>query len=81
MTGTWLRDSNTQCGGKDATEQPSQCCDLLLGERYNWINQSERLVYAGKQGVWHQFSLVGETDIWCEVLDGDLHMMEKTLDQ
>jgi len=65
----------------DTKSASSGNSDLLLGGRYNWINQTEQLVYVGKQGVWHQFSLVGDADIWCEVLARDLHMMEKTIDQ
>lgn len=52
---------------------------LELGNGYNWKNQPERLVYRGRKGLWHQFSLIGNTDIWCEVLESDLHMLEETV--
>ena len=52
--------------------------DMQRGERYNWKHQSERLVYRGKKGSWHQFSKAGSDGIWCEVLDEDLHMLERT---
>lgn len=50
--------------------------------RYNWIGQSERLIYMRKRGSWHQFRLVGDRHhrVWCEVLDEDLHMLEETTD-
>lgn len=52
---------------------------MLRGDKYNWKNQEERLVYLGKDGWWHQFALVDEPHkVWCEVLDRDLHMLEKT---
>jgi hypothetical protein len=50
-----------------------------IGERYNWKSQPERLVYMGRAGSWHQFSKVEEpSEIWCEVLTADLHMLEPT---
>lgn len=49
------------------------------GNKYNWKRQAERLVYAGREGRWHQFEKVDEPGvIWCEVLDSDLHMLEPT---
>lgn len=57
---------------------------LRIGGRYNWKNQSERLVYVGRnlsgKGRWHQFEKIGEPGrVWCEVLTEDLHMLEETL--
>lgn len=53
-----------------------------LGGIYNWKNQKERLVYIGKKGSWHQFAEIDYPEIvWCEVLDSDLDMLEKTIDQ
>lgn len=48
--------------------------------KYNWKNQEERLVYLGKKGVWHQFAIAGDKhrQIWCEVLEEDLHHIEPT---
>jgi len=56
---------------------------LKLGEKYNWINQKERLVYIGKNysgnGYWHQFEKIDEPGIvWCEIKAADLHMIENT---
>lgn len=50
---------------------------LIIGEKYNWKYQPERLIYIGYNhsgnGNWHQFAKV-ETpkEIWCECLDADL---------
>lgn len=56
--------------------------NLIVGERYNFRNQKERLVYLGKNwsgnGYWHQFEKVGEQGIWSELLDSDLHMIVPT---
>jgi hypothetical protein len=56
---------------------------MVVGEKYNFKNQSERLVYLGKNwsgfGYWHQFEKVDEPDvIWSEMQDSDLHMIEVT---
>lgn len=56
---------------------------LKLGGRYNWKNQEERLVYIGmcepKDGRWHQFEEVyNPGEVWCQVLDSDLHKLEET---
>ena len=52
---------------------------MVVGEKYNWKNQPERLIYKGKSGSWHQFSKVDKPhEIWCEVLDEDLRMLERT---
>ena len=56
-----------------------------IGGKYNWKNQSERLVYLGYNfsgnGNWHQFALVETpTKVWCEVLDSDLNMIEETVE-
>ena len=57
--------------------------NLVIGDRYNWKNQPERLVYIGmcepRNGPWHQFAKVESPDeVWCEVLRSDLHMLEET---
>lgn len=52
---------------------------MIIGGKYNWIYQSERLIYTGKIGSWHQFEKVdARGTVWCEVLDSDLHMIEET---
>lgn len=51
-----------------------------IGENYNWKHSpQDQLVYLGKKGLWHQFRKIGDPrDVWCEVLDEDLHMIEET---
>ncbi len=55
---------------------------MVIGGKYNFKNQLERLSYIGKNwsgnGYWHQFEKVGEQGVWCELLDSDLHMIEET---
>lgn len=56
---------------------------MIIGGKYNWKNQSERLVYLGYNfsgnGHWHQFAKVESPDVvWCEVKSCDLHMIEET---
>ena len=56
---------------------------MKMRGRYNWKNQPERLVYVGRNwsgnGYWHQFEKVDAPGrVWCEILDGDLHMLEVT---
>jgi hypothetical protein len=53
------------------------------GDRYNWKNQPENLIYLGmcepRNGQWHQFAKVEKPDeVWCEVHPQDLHMLEVT---
>jgi hypothetical protein len=57
----------------------------VVGHRYNWIGQRERLVYMGTKrypagwGLWHQFALVEKPDVvWCEVRPSDLDRFEPT---
>jgi hypothetical protein len=52
---------------------------MKVNGRYNWIDQPERLIYLGKCGRWNQFSKIGDDrEVWCEVLDSDLHLLEET---
>lgn len=56
-----------------------------IGDRCNWKDQPERLVYLGRNwsgnGYWHQFAKIETPNkVWCEVLDSDLHMIEITKD-
>lgn len=57
---------------------------MIIGGRYNWKYQPERLVYIGRNwsgnGYWHQFELVGVPGVWCEVLDSELKMFEESVD-
>ena len=62
-----------------------QVSEMVIGERYNFQNQPERLIYLGKNfsgnGYWHQFEKVNEPNIvWSEMQDSDLDMMEVTVD-
>ncbi len=52
--------------------------ELEIGETYNFKCQSERLKYIGKRGNWHQFEKLGVWGVWAELLDSDLHLIEKT---
>lgn len=57
---------------------------LMIGGKYNWKNQPERLVYMGRamypgNGFWHQFAKVDAPEkVWCEVREADLQMFEET---
>lgn len=52
---------------------------LKIGNYYNWKYQPERLVYLGKNGMWHQFAERSKPrDVWCECLDSDLELIEET---
>ena len=51
---------------------------LAVSETYQFKGGQEKIVYVGKQGNWHQFELEGKASvIWCELLDSDLHLIEK----
>ena len=57
--------------------------ELKKGEKYNWINQKERLIYKGLNfsgnGFWYQFALIeSPEEIWCECLPSDLIGIEPT---
>lgn len=59
--------------------------DLKIGGHYNWVNQSERLVYIGtykdhwKCPGWFQFAKIDNPDkVWCEVRATDLERFEET---
>lgn len=59
---------------------------LRVGGKYNWRHQpGGRLTYMGVERYmgdgrnWHQFAKVDDPGVvWCEVLDGDLHLFEET---
>lgn len=55
---------------------------LVIGGKYNWKHTPvDKLVYLGKKGVWNQFKKIGDpvyNQVWCEVLEEDLHMIEET---
>ncbi len=53
--------------------------NFVVGNKYNWKNQPERLVYLGLAGKWHQFAKVDSPDVvWCEVQTADLQHFEET---
>ena len=71
-----LAAAEAQPVGEPVAPHPSA---MKRGGRYNWKGQPERLEYLGKKGSWHQFAKVGRIgEVWCEVLGGDLHMLEET---
>lgn len=62
----------------ETNSSESELSALLCGDAYNFKHQPERLKYVGKKGNWHQFEQIGKQGVWCELLDSDLHMIEKT---
>ncbi|WP_165953475.1 hypothetical protein [Shewanella decolorationis] len=51
---------------------------LTIGEIYQFKGGREKIIYVGDYGKWHQFELEGKAGvIWCELLDSDLHLIEK----
>lgn len=55
--------------------------NIEIGAQYNWLHQSEKLIYLGLDGCWHQFAKVDDPGVvWCEVLSHELHMLEKSND-
>ena len=50
---------------------------LEIGKKYKWKHEPQILTYVGKSNGWHQFALVNTDELWCEVLDFDLHLMEE----
>jgi hypothetical protein len=61
----------------------TQLPDLVIGDRYNWKNQPERLIYIRvkiSNGLWYQFAKVEEPEVvWCEVRKSDLIDFERTI--
>jgi hypothetical protein len=52
---------------------------MKRGGAYNWKNQPDRLIYLRRFNGWHQFKKIGDPrEVWCEVRDEDLHMLEET---
>lgn len=67
------------------SSQPFSGICPVVGGRYNWKNQPERLVYMGTKRypgdprTWHQFAKIEEPEtVWSEVLTSDLENFEKT---
>lgn len=51
--------------------------EMVRGGEYKFKYSPERLKYIGRHRGWHQFEKVGRHGVWCELLDEDLHMIEK----
>lgn len=56
---------------------------MEIDKRYNWKGHPERMVFLGRNwsgnGWWNQFAKIeSPSEVWCEVLDSDLHMIEET---
>lgn len=52
---------------------------MKRGSPYNWKGQPDRLIYLRRFDGWHQFKKIGDhREVWCEVRDEDLHMLEET---
>lgn len=52
---------------------------LIIGGKYNWIHQPERLIYVGVQRGWYQFQKIGDPrPVWCEVRAEDLTSFEES---
>lgn len=65
--------------GAPAEQPTGKPVKFVVGGKYNWRNQPDRLIYLGKKGAWHQFKKIGDPrEVWCEVLDEDLRMIEET---
>lgn len=53
--------------------------NLVIGGKYNWISQPDRLIYIGKSGGWYQFRKIGDPrPVWCEVRADSLSSFEVT---
>ena len=57
---------------------------FTVGKKYNWVNQSERLIYLGHNwsgnGYWHQFARIEDPHkVWCEVPSSSLGQFEETV--
>jgi len=66
-----------------ASQATAELPKLLIGGKYNWKGQRERLVYIGRNwsgnGFWHQFEKVSEPGVvWCEVTASDLSHFEES---
>jgi hypothetical protein len=53
--------------------------EMKIGGAYNWVYQSDKLIYLGKRNGWHQFKKIGDPrEVWCEIRDSDLDKIEET---
>lgn len=52
--------------------------DLIKGSQYRWrYAEQQPLIYLRRHKGWHQFRTLASPEVWCEVLNEDLNMMEK----
>ena len=63
-----------------STKAADKGFNMKIGHGYNWKHAPhDKLIYLGKKGAWHQFRKIGDPrEVWCEVLDEDLTMLEET---
>ena len=55
--------------------------NLVIGGKYNWVNQPDRLIYIGVKSGWYQFKKIGDArPVWCEVPADNLSSFEQTKD-
>ena len=53
---------------------------LVIGGRYNFKCQPERLIYVGKKRAWHQFTRIGyDAFIWSSLLGSEICLLEETV--
>jgi len=77
-------NAGVSSSGDEPEYAPRPCSiQFRIGAKYNWKNQSERLVYLGQNfsgnGLWHQFALVENPGVvWCEVRDDSLQHFEES---
>lgn len=66
---------------KQPSCHPTQ--QMKVGGKYNWKQSpQDQLIYIGKRGYWHQFKKIGDPrEVWCEVADDELDMIEETTQQ
>ena len=73
-----------ECSKREKTEMKDvETISLKKGERYNWKNQPERLIFIGHNfsgnGFWYQFALISSPGtVWCECQPSDLSGIEPT---
>jgi hypothetical protein len=71
--------TRTEGDGMSEPEVALTPAAMKRGGLYNWKGQPERLIYLRRFDGWHQFKKIDDPrEVWCEVLDADLHMLEET---
>lgn len=56
---------------------------MKVGSKYKWKHSPQnQLIYLGKRGLWHQFKKIDDPrEVWCEVVDDELDMIEEITQQ